>query len=985
MGNRSRHASATAKHAVVDERIAFAPFLPFSLSPLRVLCWLLFLFSAVTTVRAQESGAVSGQVVSTWDGTPLSGVVVTVRGTTLAAQTDASGRFELKNVPPGDQVLRFSKSGYAAASVTDVRVLIGQITTVNGNLRPEYFEMEEYEVTAEEFTEQTGQILFERQQATSVTHAIGSELLSRLGTSDAADAVTKVSGSTIVDGKYAVVRGLNDRYVPTTLNGAVVPSSDPYRKSASLDQFPTAIIDQVVITKTFTPDQPGDSTGGGVNVVTKRFPEEPFVHVKLGAGYSTKATGNKDFLTYDGGKTDWLGMDDGTREIPSEVANGVRVPPAATVTPPPSAPVYAQSVADANTLNAQVKAMGTAQFQPHTSAPPPDQKLGFSFGKTYEWFGQPVGLLGAFDYRHEYRFQENGTQARYQGTSLLRSEYEDDRSLTTVAWAGMASAATRLWEHHEIGVDFLYSQTSQDTARIQTGTNFVGSPEMLTVQDKIQWIENNLTTVQVKGHSEFPALNGLELDHLVANTSTTQDEPDTRFFNYTVDGTNGATGGNFLPNPQDPTRYYSSLEETSFQWKLDLTFPFEQWSGEEAKLKGGVNAFSADRDFWERNFPYAGAAPWTGGDPNTYLTEANLGYAPTPISGGRTRWNWQRYIQSYSSDYTGSRSVDAAYLMTDFPLVKGLRLVGGARVEQTEIQVDSFSFLPSSYTGLRANSSNLEQTDVLPSVGLIWSVRDNMNLRANFSQTVARPSFRELAAYRSYDPNLDVEVEGNPTLQMSSSDNYDVGWDWFPRPSSLVGVALFYKRLTKPIEQAFIQLDGSIMSWNNRDSADVAGVEFEVRQRLDVIHSSLTNFSLGGNFAWIYSSTDLTDDELELKSQYISNVDDTRPLSEQSPYIFNLDATYDNRTSGTTVTLVFNITGPRLLAAALTTDDIYEQPAPILDLIVSQRLSPNASLKFKAKNLLMPDRELTYGEDTGLIFSSYETGITFELGLDLKF
>ncbi len=985
MGNHSRHASATAKYAVVDGRVVFAPFLPFPLSPLRVLCWVLFLFSMVITARAQESGAVSGMVVSTWDGSALSGVVVTVRGTTLATQTDAAGRYELKNVPPGDQVLRFTKSGFATASVTDVRVLIGQTTTVNGNLRPEYFEMEEYEVTAEEFTEQTGQILFERQQATSVTHAIGSELLARLGTSDAADAVTKVSGSTIVDGKYAVVRGLNDRYVPTTLNGAVVPSSDPYRKSASLDQFPTAIIDQVVITKTFTPDQPGDSTGGGVNVVTKRFPEEPFVNVKLGAGYNTKATGNKNFLTYNGGNTDWLGMDDGSREIPSEVGKGVRVPPATTITPPPSNPAYPQSVADANTLNAQVHALGTAQFQPEKQAPPPDQKLGFSFGKTYQFFGQPVGLLGAFDYRHEYRFQEDGKQARYQGTDLLKSEYEDDRSLTTVAWAGMASAATRLWEDHELGVDFLYSQTSQDTARIQSGTNYNGSSDLETIQDKLQWIENSLTTVQVRGHSVFPDFHNLELDHLVANTSATQDEPNTRFFNYTFDGAEGQTGGNSLPNPQDPTRYYSYLEENSFQWKLDLTLPFEQWSGEEAKLKGGVNAFSADRDFWERSFAYTGAAPWSGGNPNTYLTDDNLGYAPTPISGGRTRWNWQRSIQSFSSDYTGSRSVDAAYLMTDFPLFKGLRLVGGARVEQTDIQVDSFGYLASSWTGLRANSSNLEQTDVLPSVGLIWSPRDNMNVRVSFSQTVARPSFRELAAYRSYDPNLDVEIEGNPNLQMSSSDNYDLSWDWFPRPSSLVGVALFYKQITKPIETLFISTDGSIISWENRDSADVAGVEFEVRQGLDVIHASLTNFSLGGNFAWIYSSTDLTDDELAIKSQFIPNVEDSRPLTEQSPYILNLDATYDNRTSGTAVTLVFNVTGPRLLASSLTTDDIYEQPAPILDLIISQRLAANAYLKFKAKNLLMPTRELTYGEDTGLTFSSYDTGITFDLGLELKF
>jgi outer membrane receptor protein involved in Fe transport len=949
------------------------------------LLGLLLAWFGVLTLHAQDGGNVAGVVVSTWDGTSLAGATVTVRGTTLAAQTGANGQFELKNVPVGDQELRFSKSGYAAATVTEVRVLPGQTTTVSGNLRPEFYDMEEYEVTAEEFQEQTEQIMFDRQGAAGITLAIGSDTLSRMGSSDAADAVTKVSGSTIVDGKYAVVRGLNDRYVPTTMNGAVVPSSDPYRRAASLDQFPTAIIEQVAITKTFTPDQPGDFTGGGVNVITKRFPEDAFVVAKVGVGYNTQSTGNSEFLTYKGGGTDWLGMDDGTRAIPDEVAPGVRVPPAGTITPPPTAPAYNQLVQDANTLNAQTEAMGTTQFEPHKEAPPPDHKLGLSVGETVKLFNQPLGVLGAFDYRREYRFQEDGTQRRYQGTDLLRSEYSDDRSLTTVSWAGMASAAVRLGEQHEIGVDFLFSQTAQDTARIQTGTNYTGSPDSITVQDKIQWLENNLTTLQLRGRSVIEALNRLEVDYLVAGTTTTQEEPNTRFFNYVLDGTNGSTGGNFLPNPQDPTRYFSSLDGSSLQGKLDLTLPIDQWSGLEAKIKGGLNAYSAEREFWERNFTYDGEAPWVGGDPNTYLTEDNLGYAPTPAGAGRTRWNWQRYITSFSSDYEGTYDVNAAYLMTDLPLAEQWRFVGGARAERTDIQIDSFSFLPSSITGERANSTQLQQTDVLPALGLIWSVRDNMNIRASFSETVARPSFRELAAYRSYDPNLDVELEGNPLLEMSSIVNYDLSWDWFPRPGSLVGVAVFYKDLTQPIEQKFITLDGSIMSWENRDAAEVMGIEFELRQSLDVIDNSLRYFSLGGNLALIKSITDLTEDELILKRQFIPGASDTRPLSEQSPYILNVDATYANPIWGTTLSLVFNITGPRLLVSALTTDDIYEQPTPLLDLIASQRVGKNVTLRFAAKNILNPTRELTYGEDIGLIFSSYTSGTTFQLGLDVKF
>src|SRR5688572_2789267 len=256
---------------------------------------LLFLALA-SGVVAQESGAVSGVVVSAWDGTVLPGTVVSVRGTTLAAQTDASGRYELKNVPLGDQVLRFSKSGYASAVVTDVRVLLGQTTTVNGNLRPEFYEMEEYEVTAEEFTEQTEQIILERQQSSGMLDAIGSEQFSKLGAGDAAEALSKVSGASIADGKFAVIRGLADRYTSTTLNGTDLPSADPDRKAAQLDLLPTQIIERMDVAKTFSPDMSGGFAGGSIDIVTKGIPDRPIFNFALGTSYNTQSSLNEKFL-----------------------------------------------------------------------------------------------------------------------------------------------------------------------------------------------------------------------------------------------------------------------------------------------------------------------------------------------------------------------------------------------------------------------------------------------------------------------------------------------------------------------------------------------------------------------------------------------------------------------------------------------------------------------------------------------------------------
>ncbi|TAK95815.1 MAG: hypothetical protein EPO07_15075, partial [Verrucomicrobia bacterium] len=362
-------------------------------NPTSVSRWLALLSLALVgvlapAVVAQESGIVSGLVVSSWDGAPLGGATVTVRGTTLAAQTSTSGRFELKNVPPGDQVLRFSKSGFAAVAVTDVRVIPGQTTTVNGNLRPEFYEMEEYEVTAEEFTQQTEQILFDRQQSSSLVDALGSEQFSKLGAGDAGQIVARVTGVSVVGGKYAVVRGLSDRYTRTLLNGVEVPSADPYKLSPQLDLFPSAMIDRISVSKTFTPDQPGGTGGGTIDIVTKSFPESPFVKFTLGTSYNPNSNLKKNFLADPDSSMAWLALPSAPSSISSELFGLTSAP----ARPGPS--VSSENQARASSRRAQADAaaglmqeLGTANFAGTQRESPLNTSFVSSAGETKTVFG----------------------------------------------------------------------------------------------------------------------------------------------------------------------------------------------------------------------------------------------------------------------------------------------------------------------------------------------------------------------------------------------------------------------------------------------------------------------------------------------------------------------------------------------------------------------------------------------------------------------
>jgi len=948
---------------------------------------------------AQDLGVVTGVVISTWDGLPLPAVTITVRGTTLAAQTANDGRYRLANVPVGDQVLRFSKSGYASAVVTDARVLPGQETTVNGNLRPEFFELEEYEVTAEEFQEQTAEIIFERQQSASLVDAVGSEQFSKLGAGDAADIVGKLPGITVADGKNPIVRGLNERYVGITLNGAEVPSADPYRKSVQLDLFPAGLIEQVVVAKSFTPDLPGNSTGGGINVVTKSFPEKFVFTLSVGVEYNTQTSLKGDeFLSYRGGGTDWLAMDDGTRELPDQLRGDI--PLLVTTTARPNQPQFPQQVADAARLQELTAALGTAEFGPTQETAPLNHNLNFSFGDTLQLLERRLGYFAGMQYRHNYLTTE-GVANRFvpsgvPGELVQRRGFADTRSVQEINWAAIVNLAYEFSEGQEIAFNFLFNQNAEDLARQQVGFDTDSSNYFPFYQNRLIWTERNLTTYQLRGAHEFPQFGELEVDWLAALSTTTQDEPDARFFNYAQSGADFYADGNFLPTPTQPTRYFRELKEDNLNLKLDVKKPFEQWSGLEGFFKlGGYNSES-ERSFADREFYYqpqsspGGYGPGStfpfNGDPNAFFPEGSLTPGVRTNNNGSFRYTWHRVIQGRESFYDAEQAIRAGYAMFELPLVEKLKLMAGVRMESTDMDVLSVGALRSSVTGQQVNQATIGQTDWLPAASLTFSPITNMNVRASFSQTVARPSFRELAAYRQYDPVLNELLEGNPRLQMSAIDNYDLRWEWFPEPGAVLSVSLFYKTLANAIERQFITVDGEIISFINRPEAEVRGVEVEARHGLGFLGEPLEDFSVGMNAAYIDSEVKLSPAEIANRIQFLGDATDTRPLYDQSPYIINADFTWDQRDWGTTATAVFSVFGPRITIAGLATPDIYEQPAPQLDFILSQRLGEHFKLRFTARNVLNPEFDRTYGEEADApLFQSFKRGIALGLSVTYDF
>lgn len=828
-------------------------------------------------------------------------------------------------------------------------------------------------------------VLEERKSSVTVQDSFSREQITRSAARDAGEVVAKITGASVVDGKVAVVRGLSDRYTTTVLNGADVPSADAYRKSVQLDMFTANMIDRVVTTKTFTPDQPGGFAGGAINIVTKSFPEKAFAELSLGVGYNTQASLNDGFLTYDGGKSDWTAMDDGAREMPA----GLGPEAGSLFNGPFKTPEEAQVA-----LN-RAAAFNPA-FGPIRGSSPINNSFSFSFGETTVVADRPFGVFGGMSYSRTFNHYSGGVQARYDDRLVPLVIYDDTQSRMEVDWSLTGSVAWQLSPEHELGFSVLHNRSAEDQVRHRESPvledGFNNRPEEKIVREVLNWTERSLTNFQLKGRHGFEAALPANLEWLGSMSETAQQEPDVRYFNYgrtdRGDGTSDvAFGANNLPVPFFPQRVFRDLEESNRNAKADLRIPFDQWSGETAEFKVGVFGSVSERNFNERTFSFTGQSGWGfNDDPNTYLAPRNFGIITNslPVPPFTKSYAITRPVSTGNGTqtYDGEQDVRATYAMLDLPLVSRFHLIGGARLEVTKLTVTGQTPSPD----ITDKDSDISQTDVLPALGFLWKLAPDVNLRANWSETIARPTFREIAPYESYDPLGDELVVGNPGLKFSSIRNFDLRAEWFPRPGEVLSVSVFSKEIQNPIEKYYLSLTDAKISFQNRELGKVSGLEFEARKRLDFVDPLLDSFTVGVNAALIRSEVELTFVEYINKAGSFPDTEPTRPLFDQSPYIVNLDLTYENPVTATTVSLLANLTGERIFLTSPTTPDIFEHPPVQLDATVEQRVRHDLKIRLSARNLLDSPFLRTYGESAdGPVFGRYRRGRVFSLSLVYQF
>ncbi|MCB2230916.1 TonB-dependent receptor [bacterium] len=962
-----------------------------------------------------ETGTISGKLLDAKTGEPLIGATVMVEGTALGAQTDLDGTYRIKLVPVGKVTLSVRAIGYAPTTVTEVAVNASEVTKINVTLTSEAISLDKKITVTAKALQNTGAALLKQRQASiSVSDAISAEEISKSGAGDAADAMSRVTGASITDGKFVYVRGLGDRYSNTNINGSPLPSPDPDRQAVPLDMIPTGLLDNIVVQKTFTPDKPGNFTGGSVDLTTKDFPEYRQFTFSTSATYNSQTTGQSILFANEGGK-DWLGYDDGKREIPQYVEEnyviGQEVPTDQTFI---NGSPTADTLALIEYMDRSSKSFQPS-MQPIRKTAPWDQKYSLSYGDQMQLFGRPLGIVASLSYSNKYS-SRTVTDGNYElgspGSSGL-DEYSllsGPQGSQEVLWGGLANLKYTIHPKHKLGAKYIHNQVGENKAIYRVGENYNINNDTARYDYRrrdISYTERSLSSVQFDGEHFGFFGTGLRLNWQASYSKTSQDEPDHRNFNdlYGIEYAEDPISGDLVPvgteaiiDPGamlEPNRRWSTLDEENRTFDGNLLIPILQ----RTSFKTGFSYLKKERDRSDREFRYGRVNTYRDyeGDVDEYISNMGLVRVDTlqrdPDTGEptRLRWVFENTLTEFirpSNNYAGEQKIVGTYLMmeTGVPFISPLKVIGGARYEKTDMSTVNGASAYSEILDIDT-AGVIDVEDILPSVNLVYALSDRMNIRAAYGKTLARPNLLEMSAAVFVDSDGGSFVYGNPNLKRTRIDNFDLRWEWFLRPGEILALSGFYKDFTDPIEKVYRDNDpNNGITWQNVGDAHVYGLELEFRRRLDHVSPTLRYFTLGGNFTVMEAKVMLNDNELLYAREVDPNAGDERDMQGQSPYIINADIGYDNPLSGTSLTLLYNVYGKRLsVNAQRYTPDVYEQPRNALDLIASQRLFEGVSLKFSAKNILNDPYEFTQEyEGVSYIDQRYETGRSFSIGISYK-
>ncbi len=887
-------------------------------------------------VLSAQDGTLAGKIHDEQSGEELVGANVLVQGTTLGATTDIDGKYVVKNIPPGVYSIRISYVGYAVKTITGVNVKTGETLSLDANIASAAVTAEEVVVTAERVLSNEAAILAQRKKAAGIGDGISQEQIKRTPDATSSDALKRVTGVSIVDNKFVFIRGITDRYNGTTLNGVSVTSTDTDtdKKSFSFDMVPANLLENMVVTKTSTPDLPGDFTGGLVQINTLDFPDRRTIRFSFSTSYNTLSNLTPLQMSEGGGR-DWLGFDDGSRSEPQKGLNGYDLG----------------------------KTLPNSWSQRNKRAP---LNLSFSFAMGDKMnIGEEdlFGYVTSLSYRTGYQRTEN--RLDYVTTGGIPVFQDGIRDQYSVLWGAIVDMNFRFSGLHKISIQNSFNQTGEDKV---SRLNGVDENEQNLKTEVTEWDQRSMYVGKVSGEHILPDVAGLGVHWHASYATSNAKEPDRRTSIYTR---NIFYSDPYPFSTSTPQRSWSTLKEQTQNFGLDFSLPLF-----DAKFKFGGLYEKKDRDY---NIQFYVTELENPSNNQLWIQPIDSIYRPENFGPGKFA---MERLDNERDPYTGEQELIAAYAMLDLPFTvfaEDFRLVGGARVENSEQLVHTVDPEISEPTPFTARVKNI---DVLPSVNLTYIMNGITNLRFAYTNSVNRPEFRELASFYYYDYNVYEGVFGNPNLKRAYVRNYDARLELFPDVGELFAISYFHKELQDAIEQRLVISSNPERTWFNSPKGQNHGWEIEFRKSfgflrtleyegvLGDILSYFSNLAITGNYTRVFSEIEFVDER--------TLVAGTREMQGQSPWMLNLSLSFREPNIGTSVNMLYSSFGRRLDAVGdYTYLDVFEEPRNVIDLSVTQPVMEGLEMKFTVKDLTASEKSFTYRD--GAKYKKLNYGRTFSL------
>ncbi len=920
------------------------------------------LFVIISAAVFAQTGKISGKVSDKKTGETLIGVTVKIKGTSKGASTDVEGRYIINALAPGKYTIEASYVGYTTRNITDVDVKAGASTTVDLVMEEGGSQKLNEVVITATLKQESVNTLYNRQRtSSSISDGISADQIRRSPDRNTSEVLKRVSGTSIQDNKFIIVRGLSDRYNATLLNNAILPSSEPDRKAFSFDIIPSNMVDNIVINKTASPDLPGDFSGGVVQVLTKDIPTENYIFVSAGTGYNSQST----FKNFQLGKKDgvenfgFIGKD---RAIPQGIVSTAKYQVMTDYEKIASGKLFANSFGSYNSK----------------AAPAQAYQLSTGLRKTLKNDAN-IGAIFSLNYRNSESITKS---ERFEyNQNKMEFDYNDDTYKFSSSLGGLANIAY-IKGNNKIAFKNIYNISLDNSYTYREGLLVIG--ETYRKGHSYNLVSKSLLNSQLDGEHKL-SWKDLKLNWNLGYSYSDRLQPDLMSLNYDKENNSTeylAVVPNGTASRTDASRFFSELFEDSYNGGLNVTLPFN-FLKEKSTFKAGALKQYRDRNFSARKFGYIRA--FSTGEFNQDLLRLPVNEIFNPNNLNDTGFILDEGTEA-TDRYDAISDLNAGYLMMDTRLGKKLRVSFGVRIEDSYQEINT-----ATTNGTKLKVEN-HFTDILPSLNTTYNLSEKTNLRLSVSNTVTRPELRELSNFGFFDYISQRILIGNPDLKRSQNTNVDLKYEIFPGAGQIISVSGYYKYFKNPIEQTVSSSGVKNVTFQNANSATTYGMELEVRKNLSFIqeNSFFQNMTAYTNAALIFSRVNL--------NSLISEITN-RALQGQSPYLINAGLLYNDPKTNLSFNLLYNRIGERIAEVGYQGyNDVYEKGRNMVDFQISKKLlNTRGELRLNVSDILNEkilfyqnnDKNTTYQKgdnimNTARIGSGASLSFTYNFGLDKR-